>query len=75
MEVKDIINKGKLIYSQWDTRIGYNYERTREVEYLGLSETYLYKGVKYFVDYEYQDTTKENYDYKKIERVEENEWN
>lgn len=61
---EEIIEKGTLILTEVDQYIGVD-----DKVFIGITETYIYKGVKYFVDYEYQNVELDGYDYR-IENIE-----
>lgn len=59
MNIEDeIIEKGLLIKTEKHQYIGVD-----DKVFIGITETYLYKGVEYYVDYEYQDVELDDYDY------------
>lgn len=57
IDAQEIISNGRLFKDYWD-----KYTGVEDKVFIGLTSIYLYKGKKFIIDFEYQNTTKEEYD-------------
>lgn len=65
MDAEELMNNGELLKREWDW-----YDGVDDKTFIGLTSIYRYKGRKYAIDFEYQNTTKDKY-YPIPENVEE----